>query len=78
MNIRVTVKAADADVAIEVKEKFFKKLYEHSGAKVVFEVPDGADADIQEITDFAEGKDCTVTTEHFDDPLDDAEPVSFW
>lgn len=78
MSLRITVEAPDADVATEVKEQFFKDLYEHSGAKVVFEVPSDAQEKIDAITAFAEGKDCKVSSEEPEDGLDDAEPVSFW
>ncbi len=76
--LRVTVDAEDADVATEVKEKFFKDLYEHAGTKVVFEVPADAQDKVDAITAFAKDKGCEVSSEVPDDDLDDAEPVSFW
>jgi len=78
MSIRIIAEAPDAETATEVKERFFKKLYEHSGTKVTFEVPDDARAEADEVQAFAEGKGCTVTQETFEDPLQDAEPVDFW
>lgn len=76
--IRITVNAPDADIATEVKEQFFKKLYEHAGTKVVFEVPAGAEADADEIVTFAKDKGCEATKEDFEDPLESAEGVDFW
>ncbi len=78
MSLRITAEAPDAELATEVKEKFFKALYEHAGNKVTFEVPDADTETADAIKAFAEEKGCTVTSETFDDPLDDAEPVSFW
>ncbi len=76
--LRVIVEAPDADIATEVKEQFFKKLYEHSGAKVIFEVPAGADADADEIIAFAKDKGCQASKEDYEDPLDEAGSVDFW
>lgn len=77
-SIRITVNAPEVEVADEVKEQFFKKLFEHAGTKVVFEVPAGADADADEIIAFAKDKGCEASKEDFEDPLDNAEGVSFW
>ena len=76
--IRITVEAPDADVASEVKEQFYKKLYEHAGAKVIFEVPQGATSDAEEIVAFAKGLGCEAAFEDFEDPLEDAGGVDFW
>jgi hypothetical protein len=76
--LRITVKAPDADTAARVKDQFFKQLYEHSGSKVVFELPVGADAEADAITTFAEEAGCTVDKEVHKDELEDAEPVDFW
>lgn len=76
--LRVTVDAPDADTATEVKEQFFKQLYEHSGAKVIFELPVDAAADAEGIIAFAKEKGCEASSEEHTDELDDAEPVSFW
>ncbi len=76
--LRVTVDAEDADVATEVKEKFFKDLYEHAGTRVVFELPADAQEKADEIIAFAEEKGCKASSEEHSDELDDAEPVSFW
>jgi hypothetical protein len=77
-SLRVTVDAPDADIATEVKEKFYKQLFEHSGAKVIFEVPADAKADAEAIVTFAKEKGCEAKSEEHVDELDDAEPVSFW
>lgn len=77
-SIRITVNAPEAELADEVKEQFFKKLFEHAGTKVVFEVPAGADAEADEIIAFAKDKGCEASKEDFEDPLDNAEGVSFW
>ena len=74
--LRVAVKAPTAEAAEAVKEKFFKKLYEHNGTTVVFEVPVGAD--FSDIQAFAEESGCTVSSEEYHDPLDDAAAVDFW
>jgi NaMN:DMB phosphoribosyltransferase len=76
--LRITVKAPDADIAEQIKETFFKKLYEHSGTKVIFEVPADADADADEIIAAAKDAGCEAAKELHQDELDDAEPVSFW
>ncbi len=76
--LRVTVDAPDADVATEVKEQFFKQLYEHSGAKVIFELPAGDNEGADKIIAFAKDKGCEASSEEHTDELDDAEPVSFW
>ena len=77
-SIRITVNAPEAELADEVKEQYFKKLFEHAGTKVVFEVPAGADAEADEIIAFAKDKGCEASKEDFEDPLDNAEGVSFW
>lgn len=77
-SLRVTVNAPDVDVATEVKEQFFKQLFEHSGTKVIFELPLDATADADAIVAFAKDKGCEAASEEHKDALDDAEPVSFW
>lgn len=76
--LRVTVTAPDMDKANEIKEQFFKKLYEHAGTKVVFELPLGDDAGAKEIEDAAKAAGCEASTETYSDPLDNAEGVDFW
>lgn len=76
--LRVTVSAPDADTADTVKEAFFKQLYEHSGTKVVFELPPDAEAEAKKIEAFAKDKGCTSKTEEHTDELSDAAPVDFW
>lgn len=76
--LRVTVDAPDADLATEVKEKFFKALYEHAGTKVIFEFPADAQDKADEVIAFAKDKGCEAASEEHTDSLDDAEPVSFW
>lgn len=76
--IRITVNAPEVEQADEVKDQFFKKLFEHAGTKVVFEVPAGADAEADEIIAFAKDKGCEASKETFEDPLDDAGSVDFW
>ena len=76
--LRVTVNAPDADIATEVKEQFFKKLYEHAGTKIIFELPVGATEDADAIIAFAKEKGCTASSEEHTDELDSADPVDFW
>lgn len=76
--LRVTVNAPDSDTAGEVKERFFKQLYEHAGTKVIFELPEDAGSDAEGIVAFAEEKGCTAEIEKHEDELGDAEPVDFW
>lgn len=77
-SLRVTVTAPDADVATEVKEAFFKQLYEHSGTNVVFELPGHATGDADKIVAYAQDKGCEASVEEHTDELSDAEPVDFW
>ena len=76
--LRITVNAPDAEVAEQVKERFFKQLYEHAGAKVVFELPVDGDEDAAKIIAAAEAAGCTAEKEIHKDELEDAEPVDFW
>lgn len=78
MALRVTVNAETVEVATEVKEQFFKDLYEHNGTKVIFEVPSDAQEKADAIVAFAEDKGCKAEAEEHTDAIDDAEPVSFW
>lgn len=76
--LRVTVNAPDNDAANEVKEQFFKQLYEHAGTKVIFELPADAASDAEGIVAFAKEKGCEAGVEEHQDELGDAEPVDFW
>lgn len=76
--IRVTINAPNAETAEQVKEQFFKKLYEHAGTTVIFEVPADAQDQADEIITHAKAKGCEGTSEPHEDPLEDAEPVDFW
>ena len=78
MSLRIHCTAPDGDTATEVKETFFKKLLEHKGDKVSFELPEDATAEADEIEAFAKDKGCTVEREVYEDPIEDAEPVDFW
>lgn len=76
--IRITVNAPDDDTATQIKEKFFKKLFNHTGQKVIFEVPEDADEEAKEIEAAAEEAGCEAERELHKDELEDAEPVDFW
>lgn len=76
--LRVTVDAPDADTADKVKETFFKKLYEHAGTKVVFELPEDGQEEADAIIAFAKENGCEAASEVHKDELDDAAPVDFW
>ncbi len=77
MSIRITITAPDAEQASEFKERFFKDLYNHSGNKVTFEVPEGDDK-IAEIEAAAKEAGFEVASEKYEEPIEDAEPVDFW
>ncbi len=76
--LRVTINAPDAETATEVKEQYFKQLYEHAGTKVVFELPLGADDEADAMIAFGKEKGCEGEKEVYDDPLDEAAGVDFW
>lgn len=76
--LRTTVKAPDSETAEAVKDRFFKKLFEHAGDQVTFEVPLDAEDEAKAIEAFASEKGCEASTETHEDPLDEAEPVDFW
>ena len=78
MSLRITIQAPDAEIAEQVKERFFKDLYEHGGTKVIFEVPDHASEKAQSIAAAAKEAGCEAAIAPHKDELDDAEPVSFW
>jgi hypothetical protein len=77
--LRITVTAENADLAGEFKEKFYKALYEHSGSKVTFEVPEADTERAEEIKAAAveAGHEAEIST--YEDPLDSADAsVDFW
>lgn len=79
MSLRITVTATDADAAVEIKEKFFKALYEHAGTKVTFEVPDSDMAGAEEIKKAAEDAGHEAAIETYEDPLESSDnAVDFW
>ncbi len=76
MSWRVEVVAQELEDATAFKDAHFKALYAEAGTKVTYELPDedGAKA----LAADAEKAGLKATVEEVDDPLDDAEPVSFW
>lgn len=78
-SLRITVTAEDADLAGEFKEKFFKALYEHSGSKVIFEVPESDKEGAEAIKAAAIGAGHEAEISTYEDPLDSADAsVDFW
>lgn len=76
--LRITVKAPDAETAEQVKEQYFKKLYNHAGTTVIFEVPGDAHDEADAIIAAAKEAGCEAEKEKHEDELEGAEPVDFW
>ncbi len=76
-SIRITV-TGDAEQVDAIKEQFFKQYIDGAGAKVVFEVPEGATAEADAIVEAAKAAGLEAEKADYEDPLEDAGGVDFW